>query len=330
MEFAMKFVAAALVVAFAGTAVNAQTATLQNGSFEQLCGFCGGPFPEGWHSPGNNVNAKRRFVGDSDSPALFPVGTPGALTPRTGNAVLTLTTPGNGGFVGITTDTINFCYCDQTCQTACSGPYPFFDPVFDYNGGDVVVTAYYMIPADAPINDQSGIKINIKVNNQDVATADIGTGGVPAVTGTTNGEWVQYTAVFARSDIQAHYECNTGVRPDCGCVCVPTSPLPNHAKLTPLRFVGDGTPTSGVIFWDDISFTQLPPNTCPGNACGDQDFNGDGDFGTDQDIEAFFACLGGNCCATCFCQGSDFNGDGDFGTDQDIESFFRVLAGGNC
>jgi hypothetical protein len=64
--------------------------------------------------------------------------------------------------------------------------------------------------------------------------------------------------------------------------------------------------------------------------CGNSDFNGDGDFGTDQDIEAFFACLAGNCCATCWPGGSDFNGDGDFGTDQDIESFFRVLAGGPC
>ena len=60
------------------------------------------------------------------------------------------------------------------------------------------------------------------------------------------------------------------------------------------------------------------------------DFNGDGDFGTDQDIEAFFACLAGQCCATCSPRGSDFNGDGDYGTDQDIEAFFRVLAGGNC
>jgi hypothetical protein len=58
------------------------------------------------------------------------------------------------------------------------------------------------------------------------------------------------------------------------------------------------------------------------------DYNGDGDFGTDQDIEAFFRCLAGNCCATC--APSDFNGDGDFGTDQDIESFFRVLAGNPC
>jgi hypothetical protein len=62
--------------------------------------------------------------------------------------------------------------------------------------------------------------------------------------------------------------------------------------------------------------------------CGSSDYNGDGDFGTDQDIEAFFACLGGNCCE--LCQGSDFNFDGDFGTDQDIEAFFRVLGGGSC
>jgi hypothetical protein len=64
--------------------------------------------------------------------------------------------------------------------------------------------------------------------------------------------------------------------------------------------------------------------------CGTSDFNGDGDFGTDQDIEAFFACLAGNCCQTCFPNGSDFNGDSDYGTDADIEAFFRVLAGGNC
>jgi hypothetical protein len=64
--------------------------------------------------------------------------------------------------------------------------------------------------------------------------------------------------------------------------------------------------------------------------CGTSDYNGDGDFGTDADIEAFFACLGGTCCETCWHLGSDFNGDGDFGTDGDIESFFRVLGGGSC
>ncbi|HYE63057.1 MAG TPA: DVUA0089 family protein [Phycisphaerales bacterium] len=67
-----------------------------------------------------------------------------------------------------------------------------------------------------------------------------------------------------------------------------------------------------------------------GPVCGPQDFNGDGDSGTDQDIEAFFACLGGSCCDTCYAGGADFNGDGDTGTDQDIESFFRVLGGNPC
>jgi hypothetical protein len=58
------------------------------------------------------------------------------------------------------------------------------------------------------------------------------------------------------------------------------------------------------------------------------DFDGDGDFGTDADIEAYFRCLAGDCCASC--GSSDFNGDGDTGTDADIEAFFRALAGGPC
>ncbi len=74
---------------------------------------------------------------------------------------------------------------------------------------------------------------------------------------------------------------------------------------------------------------QPSTNPCP-PPCGTADFDGDGDTGTDADIEAFFACLGGNCCATCFAGGADFDGDGDTGTDADIEAFFRVLAGGNC
>jgi hypothetical protein len=77
---------------------------------------------------------------------------------------------------------------------------------------------------------------------------------------------------------------------------------------------------SGVMTITDV--------TVPG--CGTADFDGDGDLGTDADIEAFFACLAGNCCPTCYAGGADFNGDGDIGTDADIESFFRVLAGGEC
>jgi hypothetical protein len=62
--------------------------------------------------------------------------------------------------------------------------------------------------------------------------------------------------------------------------------------------------------------------------CGTSDFNNDGDYATDKDIEDFFACIAGNCCPTC--QSADFNHDGDIATDADIEAFFRVLAGGSC
>ncbi len=71
----------------------------------------------------------------------------------------------------------------------------------------------------------------------------------------------------------------------------------------------------------------IPPE---GPVCGTADFDGDGDVGTDADIEAFFACLSGNCCPTCFPGAADFDMDGDVGTDADIEAFFRVLAGGVC
>jgi hypothetical protein len=89
------------------------------------------------------------------------------------------------------------------------------------------------------------------------------------------------------------------------------------------------------VFGVDVS----PFANSPGNAllritpsvafCCRNDFNGDGDVGTDSDIADFFACLGGNCCPTCP-PNADFNCDGDTGTDSDIESFFRVLGGGSC
>jgi hypothetical protein len=71
-----------------------------------------------------------------------------------------------------------------------------------------------------------------------------------------------------------------------------------------------------------IAMLHFCPPTCT------PDFNGDGDVGTDADIEAFFACLAGRCCGRC--GSSDFNNDGDTGTDADIEAFFRVLGGQAC
>jgi len=89
----------------------------------------------------------------------------------------------------------------------------------------------------------------------------------------------------------------------------------------------DGTLPESTL---NIAAARINADGTLGNqaGCGDADFDGDGDVGTDLDIEAFFACLGGDCCATC--GSADFDGDGDTGTDLDIEAFFRVLGGGDC
>jgi hypothetical protein len=57
------------------------------------------------------------------------------------------------------------------------------------------------------------------------------------------------------------------------------------------------------------------------------DIDGDGDEGTDSDIEAFFAALAGDPCPAC---STDIDADGDEGTDADVETLFRLIAGGTC
>jgi|GEM_PF-6381964 len=80
--------------------------------------------------------------------------------------------------------------------------------------------------------------------------------------------------------------------------------------------------SSGYTRSSNFAIARLCRSSCTA------DFNGDGEAGTDADIEAFFACLAGRCCERC--GAVDFNNDGDHGTDQDIESFFRVLSGAAC
>ncbi len=111
----------------------------------------------------------------------------------------------------------------------------------------------------------------------------------------------------------------------CGCPssCATIQALPEYAHLQTV--MGNRSYLSAL---DQAGLAARYGPRVP--ACGSADFDGDGDVGTDGDIEAFFACLGGSCCGTCFSGGADFNGDGDVGTDADIEAFFRVLAGGAC
>jgi probable HAF family extracellular repeat protein len=99
-----------------------------------------------------------------------------------------------------------------------------------------------------------------------------------------------------------------------------------------LLYSANGISDNGLIVGEGLhngvirGFLLTP--TTPTTPTCTADFNGDGDSGTDADIESFFACLSGTCCTSC--GRADFNNDGDSGTDADIESFFRVLAGGSC
>ncbi|HYE63001.1 MAG TPA: hypothetical protein VD997_13475 [Phycisphaerales bacterium] len=124
-----------------------------------------------------------------------------------------------------------------------------------------------------------------------------------------------------------YYHWNGSVWSEVQPGAVPTAASRVVNALT--RVPGGGAWAVGNWSNGTKSFT-LTERLVAAPACGTSDFNGDGDAGTDQDIEAFFACLGGSCCAWCYAGGADFNGDGDTGTDQDIESFFRVLGGGSC
>jgi len=120
-----------------------------------------------------------------------------------------------------------------------------------------------------------------------------------------------------------------------GGSCLQLAPLGCSADGCGARAVVEQSVNAGATYFVQVAaFGDIPPSTgadvlqvAVTPTCGSADFNNDGDTGTDLDIEAFFACLGGGCCPGCT---ADFNYDGDTGTDLDIEAFFRVLGGGSC
>jgi hypothetical protein len=81
---------------------------------------------------------------------------------------------------------------------------------------------------------------------------------------------------------------------------------------------GQGNCTSAIIYSNVVSL----------RICGPKDYDGDGNAGDQNDIDAFFACLGGTCCPNCW--GQDIDGDGSYGTDDDIAAFFRIMDDEPC
>lgn len=268
-----------------------------NPSFELVDPFSAAQDPEGWHGLSNPNESKRRVIGDSFQPPAVA---------RTGNASISLSTPGQSQFRGMTTDWRNFNIPGV----------PFYDPFFDWDGGDVVVRGWYYIPTTHPIvGDFSFIKLNVKRGNQDYATFDAASRGPDTlrIQGHTNNEWRMYELRWPISEIRDEVFFNESE----GYFVLP--PYPDHLKITIGRFGFDNVPSSGVIFWDDISFVQEAGSSCPVCAA---DFNEDG--GVDgSDVEAFFVeWVMGEACA-------DVNEDG--GVDgSDVEAFFLLWEAGGC
>jgi hypothetical protein len=271
----------------------AQTSVFSNTGFEDVNPFSGSGEPMGWHNLSNPGQAIRRVNGDGRTPSV---------TARSGNACIEVKTPGSSEFRGFTTDTLNF------FETG----FPYYDPIIDWNGGDIVVSGYYMIPADQPITgDFAFIKLNTKLFFQDYATFDpAGEAPELQITGTTNGQWVRYEVRWdicsMREEVNFNNEfgCNGNGTPGSGCFAGGLPPYPNRVKITISRFGFGNVPSSGTIFWDDMSLTQLPPRDC--NGCP-ADFNGDG-FVDFFDFDDFVLCFEGGVCPDG--RTADFNEDG--------------------
>ncbi|MEY3231225.1 MAG: hypothetical protein RL689_1314 [Planctomycetota bacterium] len=288
----------ACLSAHAQTPCPLPTNCVSNPSFEQRDQFSSAGDPVGWHNLSNPTDSKRRVIGDAFSPPAVA---------RTGTASISLSTPGNSAFRGMTTDWRNF---------TVPG-FPFYDPVFDYvNGGDIVVSGWYYIPSSAPITgDRCFIKLNVKRGNQDYATLDPMDGANPAwlIEGHTDDQWRYYEIRWSIQNIREQVLFNQ----DQGYFTIP--PYPDHIKITIGRFGFGNVASSGTIFWDDISCVQeAPPAPC---GCA-ADYNADG--GVDgADIEGFFIDweASGGC--------ADVNQDG--GIDGgDIEAFFLLWEAGGC
>jgi hypothetical protein len=251
----IKAIAANVVLlSLAGIAAAQTPLPLTNPSFENENPFNPGE-PEGWHNLSNPLGARHRANNDGLTPPV---------TARSGNRCVELLNlnpgpgQGNGGFIGFTTDTLNFNLPNV----------PWYDPVFDWDGGDVLVTGWYMIPEDRALTEpeRAGIKLDVKIPGpQNAASLDPinpDQTTLPFITGHTGGQWRQYTLRWSITDIQREVRANSKAG------FFPLPPFPNRVKITLARFAPDGTPTTGSIFWDDITYEQV--SACPG------DWNGDG------------------------------------------------------
>lgn len=118
-----------------------------------------------------------------------------------------------------------------------------FDPDYEYLGGDVTVSGYYLVPEGETLaNDTVALKLEFRREppNFSIYTSI----EVPVDASETNGEWRYFEVVFTDEDMLA-----VGDFP----------PYATSVTILPLRFFGGDFATeapTGTIYWDDFCYVQ--------------------------------------------------------------------------
>jgi len=289
-----KFLAAALVAACAAPAL-AQTAfNPLVADFEYPAPWYNDSFVLGfnWHVPGSDPEVRLRTNGDG----LLP-----AVSAKAGSKFVQIAATGTGGFRGVTTDLINNVLdpatgqiCSPVVPAFCAtGPYPFHDYTFDFNGGDLQLSVWYNIPGTLftpanPAGEIVLIKAEIKgggngfQNNAGPYEFSVSSVDVP----TTNGQWVQISATIAAAQIRSDFAFN--VAPPQSFF--PAFPEPNRVKVTVGRFSGGAN--TGTVLFDKVEFSQgVAPPACLADVASDSldtARNPNSSVGS-EDLDAFIA-----------------------------------------
>lgn len=272
-----------IIATLCGQALAQTPLPITNGSFEDDDAIFGGVLGYNVLSP-----ADVRAVGDGISPTAVA---------RTGTRSMGFPAPGLNQFLGLTTDTINIYIPSR----------PFFDPAFNWYGGNIRLTVWYNIPAGQDVTGGFGnLKLNVKQFNQDYATKE-----EFLIQGTTNGAWQKAELVWNKKDIKetvwflATEGCDTGCFVNNGTPPYGLPPYPARMKITLGRWGGEngGGPGTGYIFIDDVDVSQDP--SCPA------DFNGDA-FVDDTDFVDFAGSYNNLIDFRCDLDGDGLTDDADF------------------
>ena len=192
-----------------------------NGGFEQADAVNPGLVANWRHFNGAN----RRSTGDGLTPEI---------TARSGVGVLEL--PPGADFCGADTNSFRV------------DIFTFNDPAYVYGCGLATVTGYYYIPSSAPLagldngGQSAGLKFEFRRSNSSIYLAfeDL------SISGDTADQWVPFTLSVSEADFQRLFDdFNMGD---------PFPDFPVSVSVLPFRF-GDDSDT-GVVFWDDVEYTQ--------------------------------------------------------------------------